>query len=59
MNQPTLQPTDKMAATGIGGALAIVLVFVARQFNLDVPAEVASAFTVIVAWLSGYMKKEG
>lgn len=58
MNQPTNKPTAKVGAVGIGGALSIVLIYVASQFGLELPAEVSSALTLIVSFASGYLVKE-
>jgi hypothetical protein len=46
----------KVAAGGIAGSVTILLVWIAGLFGLDVPAEVASAFTVIVGAGAGYLK---
>lgn len=51
-------PQPKVVAGGVAGALTIVLVWVAGQFGLDVPPEVASAFTVLVSFAAGYLKAE-
>ncbi len=56
-SQPTARPTAKVAATGIAGSVAIVLIWVAGQFGIDMPAEVAAALTAIIAFGAGYMKK--
>ncbi|MFF6951837.1 hypothetical protein ACFZAD_24660 [Streptomyces iakyrus] len=58
VNQPTAQPTAKVAAAGIGGSISIVLVWVLSQVGIDMPAEVASAVTAIVSFLSGYFVRE-
>ena len=50
------KPVPKVAAGGVGGAVSIVIVWVASQLGLDVPAEVASAFTTVVAFVAGYLK---
>ena len=47
----------KVAASGVAGAVTILLVFVADKLGLDVPAEGASAFTVVISAAAGYMKR--
>jgi hypothetical protein len=50
----------KVNAAGIGGAAYTVALYVASQFGVDlssVPVEVLAAGGVLVAWLSGYMKR--
>lgn len=51
-----MTPQPKVVAGGVAGALTIVLVWLAGQFGVDVPAEVASAFTVLVSFAAGYLK---
>lgn len=53
-----MTPQPKVVAGGVAGALTIVLVWVAGQFGVDVPPEVASAFTVLVSFAAGYFKAE-
>ncbi len=58
-NQPTSTPTQKVAAAGIAGAVTVVLVYLVQAiFNIEIPAEVSSAITAIVAFASGYLIKE-
>lgn len=47
----------KVAAGGLAGGITIILVWVAGLAGLDVPPEVASAFTVLVSSVAGYVKK--
>jgi hypothetical protein len=50
-------PTPKVAAAGIAGAISIILVWVLNSgVGVDVPPEVASAFTTVVAFAAGYIK---
>lgn len=46
----------KVQAAGWAGAVTILLVWVAGMFGLEVPPEVASAFTVLVGTAAGYLK---
>lgn len=57
-NQPSANPTQKVAAAGIGGSLSIVLIYVVGLFGLDLPPEVASAVTAIVSFAAGYVTPE-
>ena len=45
----------KVQAAGWAGAVTILLVWVAGLFGLDVPPEAASAFTVLVSAVAGYV----
>lgn len=59
VNQPTPAPTRKVAATGIAGAITIVLVYIVQSlFNVEIPAEVSSAITLLISFASGYLVKE-
>lgn len=56
------QPKVKAATGGAGaaGAITVVLVWVLSMFGVDVPPEVASALTTLIAaagaFLAGYYK---
>lgn len=50
------KPTPKVAAGGLAGAATIVAVFIANQAGVNVPPEVASAFTVLVSTAAAYLK---
>jgi putative flippase GtrA len=58
ISQSTTSPTMKVAAGGSAGAVTVVLVYILAQFNLVVPADVASAVTVIFTFLTSYFIKE-
>lgn len=45
----------KVAASGIAGAVTVVLVWVLSMFGIDMPAEVASACTLIGTTVGGYL----
>lgn len=49
---------QKVQATGAAGAFALVLVFAAGQAGVDVPPEIASAVTVLLATFAGWLKPE-
>lgn len=46
----------KVQAAGAAGAVSILVVWVAGLFGLEVPPEAASAFTVLIATVAGYLK---
>lgn len=46
----------KVQASGVAGAVTVLLVYVASLAGVDVPSEVASAFTVVVSFAAGYLK---
>jgi hypothetical protein len=46
----------KVQAAGAAGALTVIVVWAANSAGVDVPPEVASAFTTLMAFLAGYIK---
>lgn len=58
-NQPTGNPTPKVAAAGIAGAVSVLLIFVIQSvFKIEITAEVASSITVIMSFVAGYIKQD-
>lgn len=57
-DQDGLAPTSKVSAATAGGAAGLVIVFVARQFGLEMEPEVAAAVTTLLAFVAGYFKRE-
>jgi uncharacterized protein (DUF697 family) len=51
------KPTPKVAATGIAGIAATVLVIIADALGLNLPPEVAAAVVAAIAFAAGYLKK--
>lgn len=54
--RPSRKPVKKVTAGGAAGAAVVVAVYVAGLFGLAVPAEVASAVTVLASFGAGYLK---
>lgn len=52
------RPQPKVAAAGVSGALAIVVVWVAGQFGVDMPAEVGASFATLAAFAGGWLKRD-
>ena len=46
----------KVTAGGLAGAITVLLVWAVSIAGLDVPPEVASAFTVVISFAAGYLK---
>lgn len=54
MNNATPQP--KVIAGGLAGALTVLVVYGLKEFGgIDLPAEVASAFTTLVSGVAAYL----
>lgn len=47
--------TPKVAASGITGAITIILVWIAKISGLEIPPEVASAFTTVLSFVAAYL----
>jgi hypothetical protein len=46
----------KVKASGLAAAATLVIVFVLGQCGVDVPADVATAVTLILSVAAGYLK---
>ena len=58
-NQPTPEPTPKMAAVGIAGSITVIVLYLVKMlFNVDVPGEVASALTAVISFGAGYLNRD-
>jgi hypothetical protein len=53
---PSRTPVPKVAASGVAGAVTVVLVWALGAAGLDMPVEVAQALTVILSFGAGYLK---
>jgi hypothetical protein len=51
-------PKKKVAASGVGGAAAVVVLFALSSVGVDLPPEVSNSVAVLVAFAAGYMKAE-
>ena len=49
----------KISAAAAAGAVTILLVWLCSLFGVDVPTDVASAITLIVAVAAGYLRGQG
>lgn len=58
-DKTSLKPVAKVAAAGIAGAITVLVVFAVNLIwpDVEIPNEVAAAFTAIVAFAAGYIKK--
>lgn len=51
-----MKPDRKITASALAGATTVVFAWMLREFSgVEMPAEVASAVTVIVSFLVGYV----
>lgn len=58
INQPTLKPTTKVTAGGLGGAVAVLIVAVLGAFGIDMGGEVAAALTTVLSFGASYLVKD-
>ena len=61
VNPPTsgFQPSGSTIGSGIGGAIAVVVIAALGAAHVSVSPELASAITVLCATLSGYLPTSG
>ena len=59
MAAPTTKVPNKPAAAGVASPALIVLIWVAGQFGLDVPPEVAAAFVALLVSLAYWVVPAG
>jgi|694.fasta_scaffold136609_5 hypothetical protein len=51
-----MKPVPKVAAAGIGGAVATLIVYLASVAGVEVPGDVGAAIATVVAFAAGYLK---
>lgn len=56
MTPPRKPVHPKVQAAGAVGAFVTLVVFVAAEFGVAVPADVAAALTVLAAFAAGYLQ---
>ena len=56
VNKEREMPQGKVVAGGAAGALSVLIIYVAGLFKLEVPAEAASALTVLISSAAAYIK---
>lgn len=58
-DQVSAAPTNKVAASGIGGAVSVVLIWLINTvFGIEIPSEVAAAIATVAGFASGYLIRE-
>lgn len=53
-----MKPEPKISAAGIGGSIAVVLVWGLGQFGVDMPPEVAASVATLLAFAAGYLRHD-
>lgn len=51
-----MRPVPKVAAAGIGGAVATITVYIAAQFGVEIPGDVGAAIATVVAFAAAYLR---
>lgn len=52
------RPSRTIRGAGIAGSLSVILMFILTQVGVEVPADVASAASVLIATVVGYLVPE-
>ena len=50
------KPVKKVAAAGLGGGLTATVIWLAAQFGITMPLEVANGLVAFTAFAAGYYK---
>lgn len=58
IEQPTVNPTRKVGAGALAGAVTIIGVYIAESLGLNIPAEVASSITVVLTFATSWIVKD-
>jgi hypothetical protein len=59
IKQPTLKPVPKVAAVGVGGVAATLIVVMAKRLlKIDVPPDVATGIVAIALFGFGFATKD-
>jgi hypothetical protein len=59
-HSPSAAPVRKVTAAGLAGAITAIIVWIlATAFKVDIPPEIASAITIIVAFAAAYLIPPG
>lgn len=53
-----MKPTRKVTGAAAGGALGIILAWALSQFGLEVTGEVGAAFSTVLGFAGGYLRRE-
>lgn len=53
-----LTPTPKVTAASVGGAAALLLVWIGGLLGIDVPPEAAAALAFLLATAAGYLRRD-
>lgn len=53
-----MKPTKKVGAAGLGGAVSVLVIFVAQQFGVEIPGDVGAAIGTICAFGAGWLRSE-
>jgi len=55
---PTFRPRPKVAAAGIGGSAAVLVLYMLGLFGVAVEPEVAAAIATLASFLAGYFRAD-
>jgi putative flippase GtrA len=53
--QSSKAPTRKVATAGVAGAISAIVLFVLKQKGVEVPGDVATAVTTLIAFFLAYI----
>ncbi len=53
-----MRPIKKLETAGIAGAFGVVVVYLAKLAEIELPPEVAAALVSVVTWLAAYLQRD-
>ena len=56
---PGWQPSGSTVGSGIGGAIAIIVIAILESYHIPVSGALAAAITTLCAGLAGYLPSSG
>lgn len=56
---PKVAPSASTVATGLSGAVTIIVIWIIGQRGVVIPPEIAAAITVVISTLTGYLPRSG
>lgn len=56
---PGLKPSSSTVGSGVGGALALIVISIIGAFHYNISPELAASITLICGTLAGYLPASG
>lgn len=50
-----MKPNRKVSAAGIGGAISVLVIFIAQELGVEIPGDVGAAIGTVCAFALGWL----